>query len=107
MPGLPTGPRHAVRNKIGKIKLANLYEGGNAGGPKRTHARDRDAPAARAGRPEARGRFSDSRDAKVSRNAVPRLRGPMVKSASTKALAPWMAEFVGAHSAPQGDRIYV
>ena len=32
---------------------------------------------------------------KFSRNAVPRLRGPMVKSASTKALAPWMAEFVG------------
>lgn len=28
----PAGPRHAVRNKIGKIKLANLYEGGNAGG---------------------------------------------------------------------------
>ena len=108
--GMRTGPRHAVRNKVGKIKLANLYEGGNAGGPKRTNARDRDAPAARAGRCDRcrivrRGRFSDSRDAKVSRNAVPRLRGPMVKSASTKALAPWMAEFVGAHSAPQGDRM--
>jgi hypothetical protein len=77
------------------------------GAYKHAHA-DRDAPArGRVDRPcaidfgSARALFKSLR-LKVSRNAVPRLRGPMVKSASTKALAPWMAEFVGTPACLEG-----